>query len=217
MRRLGVVGITLLGLMTLLQGVGSFLSAFWVFGSGGDTKDMALAVVSGFAPVIFLVVAGLLLIAYRERLAARWFADEPIDSSIDAAPLLRVGIILLGFYVALYAASSILVSALDPIVSSAKNRAAFGAGFGEVKTFWDIAPGIAEGMLRLLVGLALVWYSGSLAGWLWTHERAAPVAREGDGMSLCPSCGAPFDPADYVPGSEARCVECGQPLSIGGA
>jgi len=217
MRRLGVVGITLVGLATLLQGTGSLLSAFWVFESGSGYEGEALVVASAFAPVILLMLAGFLLIVYRERIAARWFPDEPIDSAIDAASLLRVGIMLLGLYVTLYAASSIVVSALDPILTSARARLVFGVGFTEPTSFWDVAPGFAAAVMRLLLGFVLVWFSGPLASWLWTHERATPVARGGEGMSSCPACGAPFDPADYVPGSEARCVECGQPLSIGGA
>lgn len=218
MRRIGTVGIALLGIAFSVQAViGLLTAATFLFDAGRDTALPVVAYLSSFVPVVVLGVAGALLIIYRERLAVSLFgADDELSVSVDPLSALRIGMFLLGLYVAVYAVSHLANSLLAPIVSSANDQMLFGTAFTEKRPLSSFLPPIAASVAELVLGCVLIWWADGLSTWLWTHRRPER-ALSSSAVSACPACGATYDPTDYVPGAPSRCVECGQSLDSGAA
>jgi len=110
------VGCALLGIFLVSSGIGALallpgeLSEF-------DAETKSYVAVENFATVIFAalattllfrVVPGALLIAYRGRIADRLFSVGARQPSINARHLYAVGCMLLSFYVVIYAVPGII-------------------------------------------------------------------------------------------------------------
>ncbi len=217
MRRLGVIGITLLGLWTLVQSVISLVaSAGFSASTTSDSPGVEWMISVSFLPAITLAALGALLVARRYRLAARLFDDEPTAITIDPAELARLSIILLGVATAITAIQGLAFSVLRPAVINLGGLATIGADYYEPEPLASYLPSILVHSLQLAVGLAIAWFAAPIARFLWTHERSSGES-DGDGPARCPACGAAYDPADYDPTVPAKCTKCGGPLTLGGA
>ena len=216
MRKLGVVGITLLGLWTAIEAVNSLFASLTFSSSTGD--GVGITYVAGFyiAPAMVLLVLGYALIALRERLAARWFEDDSAVAGPDPESLLRIGIIIVGVVFAVIAFQMALTSVLRPIIVAANDRAIFGPGDTGSQPLWTILPGIIARVVQMLIGILLVWFSRPLASWFW-RRQVVGTPQSSPELAACPECGVQYDPADYREGGTPRCVKCGQPLDGSGA
>ena len=105
MRRLGVLGIALLGLWTLVQSVLSLVASMgFATSTGGDGPYVQWTYSLSFLPAITLAVVGVLLVARRHSLAESLFDEEPTGIATDPGELARLGIIPLGAATAIAAA-----------------------------------------------------------------------------------------------------------------
>jgi hypothetical protein len=184
--------------------------------SPNDGGGIDYTVALYLAPALVLAAIGLTLIWQRERLAARWFSDEPLGDGLDAVSALRVGIILLGLAFCVVALQTALLTILRPWILAASDQATFGAGYTDPQPLAAWLPVVVARAAQLLLGAGLVWFAKPLAMLLWSHE-VVRTPRERPQSPACPTCGQPFNPDDYVPGAAARCSGCGQPLEVDGA
>jgi len=217
LRRLGVLGITFLGLWTLYGAVGAFLGAFQLFGLNADEGTTPVQVALIVAPGLIMIGFSVALIMWRQRVASALFPDEPVDLEVSPVPALRMILIVSGLFISVSALSGLIYSMAQRFAQSISDRMLFGIP-GESTPVFSIVAGAAPHAVELLIGLALVAFSAPIASRLWNGKRATPTpAPVPAADSRCPECGTPYDPSDYVPGSEARCVECGSPLDLTGA
>ena len=121
-----------------------------------------------------------------------------------------------------------LASALSVVVGPAALPAFLGSltrlfllwdlpnSFGLADLFRSGLPSIVVELGEVIVGVVLIRYSGSIAGRLWFGPPVKPVVAEPVvELSYCPSCGTPYDPADYRGGHfTPRCSQCNTPLDV---
>lgn len=213
MRRLAAVGIALLGLWTALQGITTVFASLSLSSSSGDGIDTAYQVGFYLVPAVLLLASGLTLIAFRDRMAGRWFSDESLDLAIEPATLLRLGLILVGLVFSITAVESLLFVVVRPVILGANARAVFGPGMVEPEPLVTLLPAIVARAGQLVIGLLLAWFAAPLARWLWTHE----ANRDERDLPACLACGAKYDPDEYESGRTARCTACGESLDLNGA
>ena len=216
MRKLGVVGITLLGLWTVAGAVNSLFASLAFSSSMGDGEGITNAAGFYIAPALVLLALGCALIALRQRLAARWFEDDSAVGGPDPVSLLRLGIIIVGLVFAVIGFEVALSSGLRPIIVAVNNRAIFGPGDTGSQPLWTVLPDIIARVVQVIIAILLVWFSRPLAGWLWSHKGVV-ASQSCPELAACPECGAQYDPADYRVGGTPRCDKCGQPLDLSGA
>jgi hypothetical protein len=223
LRKLGVVAIVAAGLFAIVQAFAlTQLPLSAVYGVGEFSSGTVAIFIYSILPVFATVGFGWWLIARRQRLAERWFEEGSAEVAVDAVSLLRIGIVLSGIGILVTSIPQLLLAAASPLLISLQQRADFGDSGLVSYSFWfNGAPRIAVLLLEIGAGVVLVAASRSIAAWLWrgkgdssdTGIVGAAVASESP--AACPSCGAPFDPADYEGGlGTPRCVECKQPLDL---
>lgn len=217
MRKLGVIALVCVGLLTLVQGLqylfSSVATTVFTVGNGDVAASIfigALALLGSTGTLIF----GALLIAKRETLAQRWFEDGEVGLLPSAVDLLRLALIVMGVSIVISALTRMLLSIGDPLALAGYEQVLLGGG-GESGSFVlvKIAPSVLLGLAQLGLGAVLVTRSESISTRLWLGKQAAP-AIEPPQPQKCPACGAAFDPADYQGDpAEWHCVECHSRLS----
>jgi hypothetical protein len=168
------------------------------YGQRGSTAAVILV-----AAVVVLAALGIGLVALSGRMAAAWFDnDERAALTIEPAELLRIALLTFGYVTIAYS----ITGGIASIGFTFVNEGAFELG---------TLPYLAQfaGMIgQFLVGLATIALAGPishrLAGIRQATKRAVPVSTAP--LSSCASCGAPYDPDDYIPGVTHRCSECRQ-------
>ena len=213
MRKLASVAVLFAGLMAVV--LVPPLLAYVTFGlQGGEVSGPggALLAILSLAPAVITLLIGLYLIWRRHELAARWFDDEPVDLMVDALPLLRIGLIVVGVWLVTESAGSfvgVLVStAQDAMRASLLSPDELSVGFDNPAISLTI---LLIPLAKLGIGFLLITYSSQIASRLWRDPKA-PAVEAAVEPSRCPSCGAPYDPRDYEQGVTARCTECGEAL-----
>ncbi|MBI5232550.1 MAG: hypothetical protein HY876_10360 [Coriobacteriales bacterium] len=124
--------------------------------------------------------------------------------------MLRVALIVFAFVVA--------VDAIPRLVGAASSWAMFSVQEVSFQTdmqlsafqYEAVISGLVTGLLELAIAGVLLWQSDAIARLFWFKRTPTPP-RDPEG-ARCPSCGAPFDPDDYVDPDTARCTQCRQPL-----
>lgn len=214
MRKLGVLGITLIGLTALVTAVNYLFFPLSALVLDSGSLPRALAFLLAALPVLAIGAMGLVMVLRRERLAEALLPDSDDILGLSPAPLLRVGILLMGLYFIIQAVPSLISTVVGPIVQTAQQNAQFGGGSG-LNAASDMISSIPRALAELLsiaIGWFLIARSQLIADRLMGVETPADVPDKAP-LLECPSCGAPYDPADYVGGlSEPRCTECKQPL-----
>jgi hypothetical protein len=202
-RKLGVVAIVVVGLLSISQGIvllastGSFVLSVDV---SRRIRFTSTAFFLGGVLAAFLLA--LVLIVYRHQLAEWLFDEDDVSVTIGAAELLRVGLIFVGFDLVVSAIPSLIIA----VVSAYQARDVMGGGpVGGILTMLSANFGLP--LVRLILGIATIWASPWLARVLLGSETAA-VSEPAPPMEACPVCGAPFDPSDYREGVERRCSAC---------
>jgi hypothetical protein len=222
-RKLGVVGIVVVGLLTIAQSLPLLLSGMSVFGYADQARVPAGLLSVFILPAVAAAAFGVLLIVGRRRIASTLFDDADTELAIDATSLLRLGLILVGVVLITDAMPQLLFALVSPVLQSAQLNAAFGDPGAVSTSFWfDSLPRIAIQLVTVGAGVALVATSRALSGLLWSGRNSAAASAEPAGedgemvVHSCPTCGTPFDPADYEGGlATPRCAECKQPLDLG--
>jgi hypothetical protein len=210
MKRLGVVAIVVVGLLTLAQAVAFITYPIAIIRMDGNPSfPFVLAFVLSLLPLIASLVLGALLISNRQWLAERWFQDADIGLSLDAVSLLRLGLIIIGVNFITDAIPLALKSGSGWIIRPPEYEMLAQTLYGLKFLLQDLVRAIVE----LGIGLLLIAGSQPLATYLWadrTVEKPAVAP-----LPKCPACGTPYDPADYQGGMTlARCSECKEPLDL---
>jgi hypothetical protein len=218
MRKLGVLGVALVGLAFLGSAVNQVLLPFNVF-----LYDFRVGGLPAWASFLVLLVpflasaaAGLFLVTRRDWVAARLF-PEPESSSpltIDAEDLVRVGLVLVGVFLFAHAVPTLITQMTAPLVTLGMARA-LGEGLGASDIGRELVnsiPAYLGTIASFVVGWVLIARSRQLTARL-LRLPAAVLDPEPRALASCPSCGARYDPANYLGGlSQARCAECKAPL-----
>ncbi len=207
MRRLGVVAIVFVGLTAIAQAITTLAGNAWAFVALTEPAiENVLTVVGLVASVVLSLAFGFVLLAKRHRLADRLLDDTEVDFAIDGVTMLRVAVIVFGLI--------LLVGSVPRLVSSVSSWAtqvALERSYDmeltqETGEYWSMVASALIGIIEAVVGAVFLVRSQWLAERLWFGAR--PVAVAASPSSNCPSCGAGFDPDDYVDRANARCVEC---------
>ena len=215
MKKLGVVAIVVVGLLTLAQAVEFISYPVATIRMVGDPRfPFVLTFVLSLLPLTASLVLGALLISNRQRLAERWFQDADISMSLDAVSPLRLGLIIIGVNFITDAIPLALKSVSGWIIQSAQFERLAATIFGLNQGLLVLLQDLVRPIVELGIGLLLVARSQPFATYLWSdrtvdESAVAPLPK-------CPACGTPYEPADYQGGMTiARCSECKEPLDVG--
>lgn len=218
MKRLGTVGIALIGLMALMQSLSFAGLPVGAAGAiGGASRVQWLAIfASTLLPFVALFAFGLILIVNRQSLADRWFEDPDVDAWPPAPQLLRVGLILVGVTFIAAVVPALVSAVTGPIARAIQLRAEL-----EGSPMADYSPlsgllGVIAPVIRAVIGVYLVARSDRIVMRLWSTETM-PCESQGPALPTLPTCacGTPYDPADYRGAlATPRCPECKEPLGL---
>jgi hypothetical protein len=214
MKKLGVIVIVAIGLLAVLQGT-AYLGFAFSSASPGAGMDgswllnaMSLALPMGGAFAI-----GFLLIAYRDRLANRWFEDGEVSTPVDAPSLLRVVLLAIGVWMVASATPELIGSIMTAFTIRVGG---YSQELGLAPSFFSMAPRALPQILEIAVGIVLIARSEPLARRLW-QGRPTVEQPPASPLSACPSCGEPYAPGDYGDVENAKCSRCKEPLNMGRA
>ncbi len=207
LKQLGVVAIVFVGLMSIMQALTFIAGNTWAFTMISDpTPENVISFIGVVAGVALSLALGFILLAKRHRLADRLLDDTEVDFAIDGVTLLRVAVIVFGL-ILLVGSVPRLIGSVSAWASQLALERSYDMQLSQdPSVYWSIAAGALVGIIEAVVGVIFLVRSQSLAERLWFGAR--PIAVVSRPMSACPSCGAAFDPDDYVDRASARCVEC---------
>jgi len=212
-RRLGAGLVALIGLWIILSSLAVVPALLGL--SALDEIRVSYFFVVGVLPCVVAVAIGAWLIAKRQRLAEDWFPDEPLTGAIDALTLLRIGLILIGVWIATWGIVEIVRHLALVLVPESRDLA-----FEPRDVFRAELPGLIARFVQVMIGLALLVYSTQFGERLLAEQAPdAPEAKPDDSaLPRCPECGTAYDPADYRGGLyPAECDGCGAALDVAGA
>lgn len=200
MKKLGTVGLVLMGFYFLSQGIQN-LTALSYF-AWPDESMTPLQYLLASLPAIVAVTVGVFLIAKRSVLADYLFDDTAPEIAVDATDVLRIGFTLLGAWFALVAMPQLIQTFTDTSLWSSLA----GPDGMALSSVWSMIFG---SLTYLVMGVLLVIYAGPLARRL-AHVRIedSPVPS----LPACPNCGTAYEPQDYDDSAVALCARCHQPL-----
>lgn len=200
MKKLGAVGLVLMGFYFLSQGVQNLTALSYY--SSLDESLTPLHYLLAALPAIVAVTVGVFLIAKRSELADYLFDETVPDVAVDATGVLRIGITLLGSWFALLAIPRLIQTFTDASIWSAL---AGPDDFG-LSSVW---PMIFSTLTHLIMGFLLIAFAGPLAHRL---TRGRIEDRPATSLPACPNCGTEYDLDDYEYGVVALCTRCHEPL-----
>jgi hypothetical protein len=206
MRKLGLVGIVLVGLGIVAQGIASLVYPLSTLSLSGGDVSRYVVVLTLLMPVT-LVAFGILLVAGRRTLAERWFDDDDAALPPAGAPLLRVLLLAMGVWLFATAIPSVLSLPAQWLAQSTLSGEFSAPSFREL--LLDMLPRFIVVLAELTLASVLLWRSRQLADRLWSGTSVASAVRS----DSCPTCGASYDVADYAGGlGTPLCARCGSPL-----
>lgn len=176
MKRIGVVGIALIGLWVLVTSPG--LLVFVSFGlaslfQGGRQAGLAFALLFGSLPFMLALVVGLVLIAKRTQLADRLFDDSPLELAVDSSTLIGAGVVLLGLAIAVGGGKGLLQD-VSQGVNLALSASSFPGGpreFAFLQPLLNLIPGAIAQVAALVLGLVFVIRSRSVTDWIVRRQQ----------------------------------------------
>jgi hypothetical protein len=207
MRRVGVVALVLAGIWALAQAIDWLGVPLDSITNGGGLHYRFVL----FIPPVGAALLGIVLIVARRRLSERLFDEQPAGTSLDIALLMRAGIAIIGIALAVFAVPRLVYNIVWPFTSGADF-------FSMGERFREVLASIISNGTQLIFGIALAVFSRRLAGLFWPGRRSRSAGKPAPALAQCPSCGAPYDPAEYKGGLfNARCMSCKEPLNPGDA
>ena len=212
MRKVGVIALVLAGIWVLTQAL-SFLGGLFTFlvaDMPGNRAPSAILILVSLLPALIALALGVVLIARREALAARWFEDGGLELRLTGASLLRAGLLIIGVGMLAQAVPTLFEALTWPFVFAGEDPS------GSIPAYLlEVLPQIFVAVGVVVVGLVLIATSRSLSRRLWFGRTAA--AAEAPVPARCPSCGEASDPADYEGGlAPPACEACGESLDVAG-
>jgi len=214
-RRLGVVAITVAGVVVIAQGLALLPQSTWLLQAYTPLdRTTLLSFILYAVAVAVIVMFGGLLIVRREHLAARWFDETDADLALDALGLLRAGLIVVGVGLLMQGVTRLLAAA-SSTVSAFTYQAMPEYGGLQVVDWTSIAVHGLIGVVLFAAGALLMTRSDPFASRLWSGKTPQPESQRGG--STCPVCGAAYDPAEYRDPASARCDQCGSELNSSSA
>jgi hypothetical protein len=123
--------------------------------------------------------------------------------------LLRVGLTLIGVWLSVLA----IPQFISQLVALANANPALELGTtGLIMTY---GSRMVSAAVQLVFGILLIVTARRVSARLWLGRNSR--TESGSALPTCASCGTAYNPDDYEPGSDARCVQCREPLDLGGA
>lgn len=215
MRKLGVVALSVAGVVVIVEGLKPLLESLWIAGALADGQgEVSLLSLALFLLGVLLTLGlGVMLIWKREALAARLFEDGDAELAIDGAGLVRAGLIIFGIVM--------FVDGIFDLVGAASSWESFrelaaqfdDAYMVDTQQRWSLISSFVTGVLGIAGGAALSIGSARISTWLWKPILPPSNTDTAEFSATCPSCGVGYDPQDYRDMSSAKCTECGEPLS----
>lgn len=218
MRKLGVIALTVSGILVIFWGLQLSFQSLWfipaMFEAGGGNIVSLLSLATS---VVLVVLFGSALILKRNTLAERLFSETDADLSFDGISMLRVGLLLFGVYAA-FSGTIDLLSSVSMWAFVRTEEAQWGIDLAQTtQQQWDLVSSFAIALIELGAGAVFVTRSGPISRRLWSTHEELPASEDPPSDSSCPSCGTGYDIADYRDPATARCTECGSPLFPGSA
>jgi hypothetical protein len=196
MRRLGVVLISCVGFEIFASGIQCL--AYPTQMSIGLPQRLELVQrLLLILPAILLLIFGVVLILGRRAISHALFPSGAENLTISAPSLLTAGIAVTGV--------QLLGRAIPTLVSDLA-RPYLMPEFYASSRRWLALP-----VTQLVLGLVLCFNARSITERLLREPESKEASAE---ASLCPHCGAPYDPRDYDSHYAALCNKCGQPLDL---
>jgi hypothetical protein len=212
MRRLAAVGIALAGIVAIVEGLN--LLAYPVsFLTGGLDRSFALLGLVSLVPSVLCFALGWFLIRRRERLAERWFTDAEVPGVPEIGRLVRGALVIMGVWLLVTSIPATFTFLMSPITALVPRGQGFeGPSMGY--TILSNVPGLVGRLITIGLAAVLIARSTQLTGWLLRPRGVPPETGPAD-TATCPTCGTPYDPADYRGGiAPPRCEECSEPLGV---
>ena len=170
-RKLYEVGIRLVGVWAGVIGIGNLGIAIQATIRAGTSADASASAVSAGVVFLIFLVASAVLIAFGCQIATLLSKDESSSApriALQEQGVLRVGILLIGVYVAALGGAQ-LISTVVHILVEMGPAAEFGGMRFYSTTMW-IHP-----LIRLFVGLGLIFHTRIIA-----RFRGVGAVKEGD-------------------------------------
>ena len=216
MKRLGVMGIAITGVVALVQGLALLTYPISALNIGGDLMwswGVVLVSVISLVPSALCFALGAFLIRRRERLAERWFADAEIPGLPAVGRLVRAALVIMGVWLLATSIPVAFTYLMNPITLLVPSYSGFENGPVAYVILRNV-PGLIGRLIEIGIGAVLIARSTQLTGWL-LRPRPLAAAAELSAIAACPTCGTPYDPADYRGGiALAKCEECGETLDV---
>ena len=204
MRKLGAVGIAMVGLVFLLAAV-SYLSLPISASTNLQIANIpkwwiALTLV----PCVIALAAGLLLLLGRWQFAEAWFPDDDsVSSSLSGPEVVRVGLVLIGAWLLFGAAPSLLSVIITTAYALMQESGLVGAAAARSTQLPALGMSLINPIATFIVGWALIANSSRISN-RFMSDRDQPEKPD-----------IPYDSADYEGGlSPALCPQCKQPLGL---
>lgn len=218
MRKLGAMAIVAVGLFALLQSLTAMsmleFTVLELTESGPEVSFLKAGALLYLFQLLTLLAFGLFLIFKRHWIADRLFDDTNLDISLDAAPLLRLGLLLIGTFL-IVQGIPVLLGVLASLINQRIYAQSIQKDIG-IPVSLDRFAGIKDLVnptVKILLGYLLIDFSKPLAARLLKDRNHAET--ENKDLPKCAACGASYDPADYAGGiASPRCSECGKPLDL---
>ena len=166
----GTIGTKLLGLYFTLGFVQTlshlFLSLVPVGGVGAPAGVKWTTVLAWSAPSLITCAIGVVLFLRARELAIWMFRDLPAPphSGLSAATLMTAAVVAIGFFMIVQALPVLFTSLANWISRRSGMNTYFASGSWDI---WDqhlTTTGIANGCIRLVVGVLLVCFARRIAG-----------------------------------------------------
>lgn len=165
MRRLGALGITLIGLLAIAQ---AFALLFVPLGSlitGAGERLAWQQILLYFTPFALEICFGAALVAWRDNLSVRWFDDSAVDLPGEPPALLQVGLVLIGVFVTVTQATAAFVGLTNGF-SNLGMRASLGP-LSTADTVSALVPTFVAHAIGVALGVALIVFARPLANRMW--------------------------------------------------
>lgn len=210
MRRLGVVAIVVVGLLSVIRAVTMLATNAFAYGMILDDPSSWVQVLGFVLWAVALLAFGFWLIIKRGYVADSLFDEDQAVVVTDPVALLRIALLVIGIMFTIEGSLAI-VNAAGQATWRASMERTFGAEIALAPgAEWGGGLSIVLALIQLAVGALFLKSSGPLAQRLWSGAVVEPPTDVT--LPTCPACDSPYDPADYCDMATAECVHCGSLL-----
>jgi len=220
MRKLTAILAAFVGVLILPTAFATAYGPINAFFFEGPTSTKVMFGLLTAIPLVASCAIATFLIAGRERIASRLVPGEGAPPTVTAPDLIRAGLVLLGIYLVATAIPALISIAITPAANYLQAKAITLYGEPDYSQLslpaflLGKASAIISALASLGIGSYLIARRERVVSWalgLPIVEVAEPL----ESVAVCGNCGAGYDPADYDGGvSEARCMNCKEPLGI---